>query len=173
MEYVQTFLACVGRRFPKFASRAINNSLEEVLPPVPELELVSLEERLGVPLPESYTSLLRCARGFWLRGGVVQLSAIHPFFHHFEPFERLSPQQQRAVQLKGGGWPPPSQGMLCFAEFFMEADGDQVLFDVSQGLVRGEYPVMYYSHESSPPSVRVLSDGFETFVETLLTQPLP
>jgi hypothetical protein len=32
--------------------------------------------------------------------------------------------------------------MLCFAEFFMEADGDQVLFDVSKGLINGEYPIV-------------------------------
>jgi len=27
--------------------------------------------------------------------------------------------------------------MLCFAEFFMEAEGDQVLFDVRAGRVNG------------------------------------
>jgi hypothetical protein len=35
------------------------------------------------------------------------------------------------VDFKGGGWPPPSQGMLCFAEYSLEADGDQVLFEAS------------------------------------------
>ena len=50
----------------------------------------------------------------------------------------------------------------------MEADGDQVLFDVSNGLVNGEYPVMYYDHESHPPVVRKLADDFTTFLNEFL-----
>ena len=61
-----------------------------------------------------------------------------------------------------------ANGMLCFAEFFMEADGDQVLFDVSQGLVDGEYPVVYYAHAASPASVRVLARSFAEFMEAFL-----
>lgn len=72
------------------------------------------------------------------------------------------------VEAKGGTWPPPSQGMLCFGEFFMEADGDQVLFDVSGGLQHGEYPVMYYAHESCPPTVRKLADTFEQWLDGFL-----
>lgn len=104
-------------------------------------------------------------------GGVVQLGIQHPFFHEFEPFEQLTPAQQRSVRQKGGQWPPPSQGMLCFAEFFMEADSDQVLFDVSRGLVDGEYPVMYYAHETNPPTVRRLADTFEEFINGFLDYP--
>lgn len=61
--------------------------------------------------------------------------------------------------------------MLCFAEFFLEADGDQVLFDVSGGLVAGEYPVVYYAHEGSPPSVRRVAGSFAEFLEICLTYP--
>ena len=53
----------------------------------------------------------------------------------------------------------------------MEADGDQVLFDVSRGLVNGEYPVMYWAHERRPPSVRKLADGFAQFMEECLAYP--
>jgi len=76
----------------------------------------------------------------------------------------FTPAQRRVVEFKGGGWPPPSQGMICFAEYFLEADGDQVLFDVSNGLVEGEYPVMYYSHESRPPTVRRLAGSFSEWL---------
>ena len=61
--------------------------------------------------------------------------------------------------------------MLCFAEFFMEADGDQVLFDVSRGLVNREYPVMYWAHEGRPPSARKLADTFTQFMEECLSYP--
>ena len=32
----------------------------------------------------------------------------------------------------------------------------------------GEYPIMYYAHESHPPSVRKLADDFETFLNDFL-----
>lgn len=58
--------------------------------------------------------------------------------------------------------------MLCFAEFWLEADGDQVLFDTSQGLVGGEYPVMYYAHSGRPPTVRRLASSFREVLDEFL-----
>ena len=46
----------------------------------------------------------------------------------------------------------------------VEADGDQVLWDVAAGLKDGEYPVYYYSHESSPPTVRQIAPGFREWL---------
>lgn len=132
---------------------------------------MELERSLGLPLPESYKSFLRCSRGFWLLGGVVQFGSQHPFFHDFEAFDALTPAQQHHVKIKGGPWPPRSQGMLCFAEYFLEADGDQVLFDVAGGLVGGEYPVMYYAHEARPPSVRQVAATFPEFLSSFLDHP--
>ena len=51
----------------------------------------------------------------------------------------------------------------------MEADGDQVLWDVSGGLRAGEYPIFYYAHEARPPSVRKLADSFETWLGEFLS----
>lgn len=168
------FLNRLAADFPVFAAKLGDGSahgLELVEPPATESEIRDIERAVGVPLPESYKALLRCGRGFWLLGGVVQFGRQHPFYHDFPPLDTLSPVQQKAVQRKGGWWPPPSQGMLCFAEFFMEADGDQVLFDVASGLVEGEYRVMYYAHEERPPTVRTLASGFGDFVDEFLDYP--
>jgi hypothetical protein len=142
--------------------------IEQILPPATHAEIAEIETRCGVPLPASYKRLLRCARGFWLLGGVIQFGPQHPFVHSFPRLEALTASQRQAIARKGGGWPPPSQGMLCFAEFFMEADGDQVLWDVSRGLRDGEYPIYYYAHESHPRSVRKLSADFEILLGEFL-----
>jgi cell wall assembly regulator SMI1 len=163
--------------FPRFAgvlAARVNEPylVEHVLPPATTADLQRLESELGVPLPASYKQLLTVTRGFWLSGGVVQLSTTHPFFHEWEPLAELTPQQRRSVQQKGGRWPPPTGGMLCFAEYFLEADGDQVLWDVKSGPQDGEYPVMYYAHESYPPSVRRVASSFREWLEQCL-DPFP
>lgn len=99
------------------------------------------------------------------------MSGAHSFFHDFEPLDVLTPQQRRVVAKRGGVWPPASNGMLCFAEFFMEADGDQVLFDVRRPGADSEYPVMYYAHEASPPSVRQIAANFREWIEGFLDYP--
>jgi hypothetical protein len=164
-------LEAASTLFPKFARIAGDFELEHILPAATQTDVANLERNLGLPLPESYKAMLQCARGFWLMGGVVQFGPQHPFFHDFPPLESLTMPQRRVVELKGGRWPPVSQGMLCFAEFFMLADGDQVLFDVAGGLAKGEYPIMYWAHEGRPPLVRKLADGFAEFIETFLEYP--
>ncbi len=129
-----------------------------------EPALTELERRLQVPLPCSYRSFLTRTGGFVLFGGSVQFGASHPFVHEFPALELLSREQRQVVQARGGAWPPPSQGMLCFAEYFLEADGDQVLFDVRGGLVDGEYPVVYYSHEA-PAAIRRVAGSFAEWLE--------
>ena len=154
------FLRRLRVTLPDFAAKLGDGSafdLEQVQPPASDDDLRELEESLGLTLPESYKSLLRCGREFWLLGGVVQFGFQHPFFHEFDPPDKRTPR--------------PSRGMVCFAEFFMEADGDQVLFDVSRGLVGGEYPVMYYAHESRPPAVRLLAATFPDFLAGFLDYP--
>lgn len=153
--------------FPAFADAILSRAdadVEHILPPATDAQIKKIEEEVGVPLPVSYKRFLKCARGVWLLGGAIQFGARHPFFHSFAPLSALTPQQQAVVSRKGGGWPPPSDGMLCFAEFFWEADGDQVLWDVSKGLHDGEYPVYYYAHDGRPPSVRKIADSFSEFI---------
>ena len=111
---------------------------------------------------------MRCARGLTLLGGRIRFGVEHPFFYDFPPLATLNQKQLTVIELSGGNYPPPSQGMLCFAEFFMEADGDQVLWDVSSGMFSGEYPIYYYAHEENPPSVRKLSDNFKKWLGEFL-----
>ena len=164
-------LKAVARLFPRFARQAKHRDLSQVLPPASAAEVADLERGLGLPLPESYKALLCCARGFDLMGGIIQFGPLHPFVHDFPPLDTLNAAQRRMVAIKGGPWPPPSQGMLCFAEFFMEADGDQVLFDATRRLDGGEYPIMYWAHEERPPSVRQLATSFHEFMEGFLEYP--
>ena len=166
------FLSELCDCFPAFGETLRSRTdacIEHVEPGASDSDLVDLESSLGVQLPGSYKALLKCSRQFWLFGGAIQFGCQHPFIHDFPSYDELAPSQQQMVQRKSGGvWPPPSNGMLCFAEFFMDADGDQVLFDITNGFSNDEYPVMYYSHESRPPSVRRLADDFETFLNDFL-----
>ena len=153
--------------FPQFVSKLEANAdadPEEMLPGASAEEITSLEQQLGIPLPDSYKDFLQATKGFCLFGGAVQIGSQHPFFHDFPAYDSLNPQEKRMVKMKGGGWPPPSQGMLCFAEYFLEADGDQVLFDVKGGLQDGEYPVFYYSHETAPPTVKTVASSFREWL---------
>lgn len=163
----EIFLRKLEADFPEFHSKLASNGdavPEETLPGASAEDIAALEIQLGIPLPESYKRFLRIARGFWLFGGAVQFAQEHPFVHCFPRLEELNSSQRHTVDLKGGSWPPPSDGMLCIAEYFRDADGDQVLFDVSKGLVNGEYPVMYYSHETRPPFVEKVADSFEEWL---------
>ena len=115
-------LESVRKMFPRFARAAGNFELEQILPAATPEDVANIERSLGLSLPQSYKAFLQCARGFWVMGGVVQFGLQHPFFHDFPPWESLTLPQRRVVEMKGGPWPPASEGMLCFAEFFMEAD---------------------------------------------------
>jgi hypothetical protein len=169
---MESAMECLNGSFPTFYQllrAGKSEPVEEVLPAATEDDIAAIEDGLGIPLPHSYKQFLRCTRGFNLRGGVIRFGQEMPFFHDFPPFGRLTPRQREAVRRKGGGWPPPSQGMLCVAEYWRDADGDQVLFDVADGLKDGEYPVVYYAHEDNPPSVEPLADSFAQWLEELLT----
>ncbi len=156
--------------FPTFARLVSESEPEHILPPCTPGQVSDLEASLGIDLPTSYKAFLQTAGGLWLFGGAVQMSSGHPFFHEFPPFDQLSPEQQSVVRQRGGNWPPPSQGMLCFAEYFLEADGDQVLFRTEDGVMDGEYPVYYYAHGASPARVSRMADSFGDWIENVCIQ---
>ena len=152
--------------FPDFV-RKVNASArakpEQILPAVTEEQLEKIEKQLKGKLPTSYRKFLQLCGGFTLYGGPVQFLRGHPFRHEFPPLSQLTKVQLQTVRLKGGRWPPPSQGMICFAEYFLEADGDQVLFDDRGALQDGEYPVVYYCHDG--PSIEKVGESFRDWLE--------
>jgi hypothetical protein len=150
------------QQFPKFAANMHKLNMGQQLDSLSDQEISSLEARLNIQLPPSYKRFLKCTRGFTALGGIVQMSYEHPFVHNFPPYDQLTEEQKASINQKGGDWPPPSQGMLCFAEFFMEGDGDQVLFDTSHKDELGEYPVYYYAHD--PGTVRKIASSFEQWL---------
>ncbi|MCB0093403.1 MAG: SMI1/KNR4 family protein, partial [Caldilineaceae bacterium] len=161
--------------FPQFVSEVHNSRRadpEIILPPASLTDIAGIEASIGILLPVSYKSFLSVTRGFRIFGGAVQFNSGHPFFHDFPPIDKLTPAQQLRITQRGGTWPPPSHGMLCFGEYFRDADGDQVLFDVSKGLTNDEYPVIYYSHESVPPTVEQLADSFSVWLNECCIQQI-
>jgi len=152
---------------PEFAKKLEslpNACMDEVLPGMSAEDVSACEERLRLSLPESYKRFLRAARGFWLFNGCVQFSKKHPYLHEFPDYESLPESGKKEVELNGGVWPPPSAGMLCFAEYHPANASYSVLFDVQRGLVGGEYPVVYYDYRGRPPTVRRIAESFLDWV---------
>jgi hypothetical protein len=132
---------CLEHHFPQFMAR-FGQYLEEVQPSLTVAEICQIETDLRIPLPESFKRFLSCTGGFLLSSPLLNFKA------DFIRFE-LSP-----------GW-------LFFGEYFKEADGDQIFFDVSEGRKNGEYPVYYYCHEDRPPTTWRLADSFAQWLEEL------
>ena len=153
--------------FPNFA-RMLDTSeyacFNEIGDPATTEEIAQLEFSLGAPLPDSFKRFLSCARTVSF-GDAFKLDSNAVFFHEFGPWEDVTPKRRLHIR----SWPPPSEGMLCFADYWLEGDGDQALFDVSGGLAGGEYPVMYYNHDT--PSVRKVADSFVEFIEHVVAKP--
>lgn len=112
--------------FPELARFLRRNpgEVESMLPGAGETELDELARTVG--LPAAYRTFLSHTRELVV-GDTLRLTEDHPFTH-------TSP----TVAL-------PTEGMLCFGEYWLEADGDQVLFDLRDG-VSDDPPVWYYAH---------------------------
>lgn len=163
----KSFLESVANNFPEFAASLENLSgmqIADVGEPATKDELNGLESELGLALPESYKQLLRCSRRFLISSPYLSFGFEHPYIHDFEPLEKLLPQMRERVHERAFQWSPPSNGMLCFADFFWKADGDQVLFDISRPSASGEYPIMYYDHETDPPLVQQIAENLRSFL---------
>lgn len=132
---------CLEHHFPRFTAH-YGQHLDGVQPPLTVEKIHALETGLGIPLPESFRRFLGCTGGFQL---------YRPWLHFDSLFVRFE----------------LSPNTLFFGEYFKEADGDQVFFDVSQGLKDGEYPVYYYCHEDRPPAIWKLADSFVQWLEGL------
>ncbi len=137
--------------FPRLARfvRANPTEVESLLPGATEAELAELAALLsGTPLPAAYRRFLARTRELVI-GDTLQLTRSHPFTHTSEK-----------VAL-------PTEGMLCFGEYWFEADGDQVLFDLRDG-TPDDPPVLYYAHGRR--TVEQVAPSFTRWVESLPRQ---
>jgi hypothetical protein len=53
--------------------------------------------------------------------------------------------------------------MTLLCEFWLKADGDQLVFD-QHTRRNGECPIFYYGHEHRPPQVILVADTFDFLV---------
>lgn len=136
----------ISKVFPKFARFLKKNPTEiELLDQgADETELNGLEHDLGLSVPTALRRWLRCTRSF--RMGSLEIGMTTIFLH-----------QSKEVEL-------PSEGMLCIADYFLESDGDQVLFDLARH-GGDDPPVFYYAHYI--PKVRKLASTFTGWIESL------
>lgn len=132
--------------FPKLARflRRNTDEIESMLPGAAETELAELSRTVGT-LPSAYRTFLAHTRELVV-GDTLRLTGSHPFVH-----------TSAKVAL-------PTEGMLCFGEFWFEADGDQVLFDLRDG-VPDDPPVLYYAHGRRV--VEQVAPAFTTWLESL------
>ena len=143
-------IAAIGAVYPKFARllKRRTDLIIELQPGATDEKLATEERLLGLSLPEKLKTLLRASRQIQLEG----FDLGHLFFH-----------EQR------GKVPGASHGMLCFADYFLEADGDQMLLD-PRDLPADDPPVYYYAH--AVPEVRPLAQSFSAWLESLGRSPL-
>jgi hypothetical protein len=145
----ETVLACIQPHFPRFAALLGNRSdlIIEIERGATVAELGELENSLGIEIPGKLKVLLACSSRIHLEG----LCIGNVFFH------------------TARGAAGPSEGMLCFADYWLDGDGDQVLFD-PRDLPADDPPVYYYNHDA--PLVRPLAGRFSDWLESLDTSPL-
>ncbi|TDV57170.1 hypothetical protein CLV71_10141 [Actinophytocola oryzae] len=111
--------------FPKLA-RFLRRNTDEIESMLPGMSPATLTSTIGMPLPAAYLLFLSHTRELVV-GDTLRLTRGHPFVH-----------TSAAVEL-------PTEGMLCFGEYWLEADGDQVLFDLRAGMA-DDPPVLYYAY---------------------------
>ena len=146
-------IARITETFPKFGAflkRRAKDLVEEIEPPITDEQLAELQREAGGTLPGTYVRLLRCCAGIWLER--LDLRSHNVLVHKSQPDVTL-----------------PTHGFLCFGEYSLEADGDQVLFD-QKTLGDDDPPVFYYAHEV--PEVRQLAPRFSEWVEALPRSPV-
>jgi hypothetical protein len=142
--------------FPKFHAKLCAEAVKEgninqaeyILTPASDDEIQKIEQRIGVPLPKSYKQFLRCTRGG------IYLEKVPTEFNRGQPFILEHPLFKNKI---------------CVAEYFLEADGDQIYLDARQGLINDEYPVLYYAHDYAPEPhcFRKVAESFGEWLESL------
>jgi hypothetical protein len=140
--------------FPKFAQflRKRAGEIDQMEEPAHESDIAKVEQVLGVPLPGAYRQLLKCTRAVNLGGLSICLedTGSHP---------AVIPGE------KG------SSAAICIAEYWLEADGDQVLVECSS-TPEHDPPVFYYAHAVGSHTARRLAPSLSTWLESLPKSPV-
>ncbi len=151
LKQLQPALERIRVHFPKFAAlvkrKFHSSSLPE--PGATDDTIREVEDGLGIQLPDKLVALLRASRQIELEGLTI---GTHIFFHESR-----------------SGLSCPSEGMLCFADYWLDADGDQMLIN-PKDLPNDDPPVYYYAH--SIPEVRPTKKTFSAWLESLSRSPM-
>jgi hypothetical protein len=142
-------LRALGEPFPRFArflKRRVEN-IDVLDGPASEEEIDAAERSLGTPLPIACRRFFLCARVLNLDGFSIGLNDVFP---HPASIGAQSPA-------------------LCIAEYWLEADGDQVLVE-SHPQPASDPPVYYYAHAEG--KVRKLAASFTDWIEALPRSPV-
>jgi len=142
-------IAAVAHQFPKFARflKRREGDIERLEGPATEQEIAAWERSFGVALPDAVRRFLLCTKGLTLPG--LSLGQAEVFPHP-------------GVIADVGN----SKPTICIGEYFLEADGDQVLIERTAESA-DDRPVYYYAHSESPPAVRRLAKTFTAWIESL------
>lgn len=139
-------LECLSAEFPKLSGflRRHLDEIEELGAPASSEEIAHLEHAIGAPLAESFRRFLSCTSCL-VYGDEASIGLQYTFRH-----PAYNPNS-------------PSANRICFGEYWLEGDGDQLLFgDAEEDM---EPPILYYNH--SEPSCEVLAEDFKAWAESL------
>lgn len=152
-EQFEPVFTALARLFPKLARflKTRVGDIQRLDGPASEQDLAAVELSLGAPLPEVYRSFLRCTKGLHMEGLALGLSEIS------EDVVVLDRQPQTKT--------------IRIGEYWLEADGDQVLLAYSISPA-ADPPVYYYAHEARKNTAREIAPSISEWIESLPKSPL-
>lgn len=147
-------ISALAEAFPKFARflKKRIDKIDRLEEPATLQELAALEESLGVPLPSSFKRFLECTKSMSLDGFSIGVGSVC----------------EHIAAVDGQSQPGKS---ICIAEYWLEADGDQVLLEHTPAPA-DDPPVFYYAHEARKSAARKLAPSFSAWIESLSRSPV-
>lgn len=147
-------ISALAEMFPilaRFLKKRVGD-IEQMKGPAQELDILAVEQALGVLLPGAYRQFLKCTSTLKLDG--LSLGLEHTFAH--------------PAVIAGERGAAPT---ICIAEYSLEGDGDQVLLECSAS-PEHDPPVFYYAHAARTHTARRLAASLSAWLESLPTSPV-
>jgi hypothetical protein len=140
--------------FPKFARflKKRASDIDRLEEPATGQEILSVEKSLGVPLPIACKHFFGSTKNLGLDGFSIGLENVF----------------QHSAVIDGQ---PLETKTICIAEYWLEADGDQVLVAQSPQ-PPDDPPVYYYAHSARENKTRKLAPSFIGWIESLPRSPV-